>query len=101
MRKALLITLAALLISATPAWSLDKKPLFHYGASCYDYFGNVKTGNISRAIIMVKRYFAKKDLQVKFISHSGRFIKVEVYKGKELADTIVVDIATGKMRSIQ
>ncbi len=90
----------ALLLIASSAFSEQQKPLIKYGTSCYRAYGGRNEGNISKAIISVKKYFAHRGFGVKILGHSRRYIRADIYKDDEQVDSIVVDITTGKMRSV-
>lgn len=101
--KTAVVTVATVLttllsVSAGPAQG--EKPAFGYGTSCYRPYGGRNMGNISKAVIAVKTYFAHRGMDVKILGHTRRFIRADIYKGGEQVDSIVVDIATGRMRSV-
>lgn len=103
MKTAAMALIALLALGIAAAWAgppKPKKPSFDYGTSCYGLYGHTDDGNISRAIISLKRYFAKNGLEAKVLAHYGRFLKADIYRDGEVIDSIIVDISTGKMRSI-
>ncbi len=73
-----------------------------YGSSCYEHYGaRGNTRSISYAIGAVRKYFKARGFYVKLVEHDMRFLTVEVLDHEKLVDTVVVDIRTGKMRSVQ
>lgn len=96
----LLILLPALFVPSVESIAEEHK--MPYGSSCFNHYGaRGKIRSISHAIGAVRKYFAKRGNYVKLVSHAGRFLTVEVYDGQELVDTVIVDIRSGKMRSVK
>ena len=82
--------------------SIAEEHKMPYGSSCLNPYGaRGKAISISHAIGAVRKYFAARDKYVKLVGHTKRFLTVEIYDDEELVDTVVVDIRSGKMRSVQ
>ncbi|KKM90185.1 hypothetical protein LCGC14_1241110 [marine sediment metagenome] len=96
----LLALLPALFVPSSGSYAEENK--IPYGSSCYEQYGaRGNTKSISYAIGAVRKYFHARGYYVKLVEHTMRFLTVEVLDGEELIDTVVVDIRTGKMRSVQ
>ena len=52
------------------------------------------------ALEALEEYFTTKNLTVKNVRGSGRFLKADIYKADSLVDRILFDRRTGRVRSI-
>jgi len=85
-----------------PANAYAKKNKIPYGSSCYDSYGaKGHSRSISYAIEAARKYFDALGYNVKLVGHIKHFMTIEVYDDMELIDTIIVDIRSGKMRSVE
>lgn len=95
------ILLASLISVAYSKSSGDE--ITPYGAYCplcgeYGYCAKYPTKKeITDALNL---YYSKKGLKAVLKKQDGRFAEAEVYKNKKIVDRIMLDIKTGKMRSI-
>lgn len=73
-----------------------------YGSSCFSSYGaRGKTKSIPNAIGAVRKYFAQRGYYVKLMSHTKWFLTVDIYDNEDIIDTVIVDIRSGKMRSVK
>jgi hypothetical protein len=103
MKMALIIVMAiaVLLLPVSYAHAMRAQSAFMYGKSCYSPYGYSKKNiNVMESMEIIGRYFADRGLEVKMLKHDRRFVHVEVYKGDEKVDRIIVDVKTGRMRSV-
>lgn len=101
--KTLLMALSVLFIAGWPAVShaASGRPSVNYGAYCMSSYGHAgdKT-SVSKAIKALESYFEKKGLEARVISHTNRIIRADIFKGSLKVDGVVMDIRTGRLRSI-
>ncbi len=96
----LLALLPALFVPSVESFAEEHK--MPYGSSCFNPYGaRGKARSISYAIGAVRKYFRARGYYVKLVEHNRRFLTVEVHDHEKLVDTVIVDIRTGKMRSVQ
>jgi hypothetical protein len=101
MKTAITIIVALLLLSAAPARAEHKEPSIKYGESCarpYQY----KHGRMSvlKSLKQLEAYFAERGLSVKVLAHDRRFLRAGIYNGTDQVDRVIMDMRTGKMRSM-
>lgn len=104
LRNILAIFLIALLLSIIfPSIESDANDhKMSYGTSCYNPYGSRgKQRSISYAISAVRKYFNAKGFNVKLVGHNKMHLKVDIYDDINLIDSVIVDIRSGKMRSIK
>lgn len=100
--KALILALLIVFAASYPAAAMQNAPVFNYGASCFNPYGAArKKMSFVKTTHAVEEFFKKKGLEVRFLGHNRRFIRAVIYKGDKQVDSIIVDIRTGRMRSIQ
>ncbi|MDI6744950.1 MAG: hypothetical protein QMD07_06195 [Thermodesulfovibrionales bacterium] len=81
----------------------QEKGITPYGVSCplcgqYGYCK--KEAKYEEAVRALEKYYKEKGMTVVITKKEGRFIEADVYKDKDLADRVVLDCKTGKIRSI-
>jgi hypothetical protein len=101
MKTAITIMMILVLVSAAPAWAAHNKPSIKYGESCarpYQY----KHGRMSvlKSLKQMEAYFSERGLSVKVLGHDRRFLRAGIYNGTEQVDRVIMDMRTGKMRSM-
>ncbi len=95
----MLILLPALFMPADYSYAKEKTP---YGTTCYDQYGaSGRPRTTSQAIGAVRKYFRERGYYVKLLGHNMHFLKVEVYDDEEVVDTVIVDIRSGRIRSVK
>ncbi len=103
-RRALAIFMLALLpvLFVPTVESIADENKLPYGSSCFSSYGaRGKTKSIPHAIGAVRKYFAQRGYYVKLVSHSKLFLTVDIYNDEDIIDTVIVDIRSGKMRSVK
>lgn len=90
----------AVLMSAGVSEASGRKTTVPYGETCMQYGAPDRGAKLQTAMKSLREYFSKKGLEVKMLSHNKRFIRAEIYRGAEKVDRIVLDIVTGRMRSV-
>jgi hypothetical protein len=100
--KRLLLALSVLTVLTLPVWANGPPaPSINYGDSCRGPYGAThKRMSVRKAIDSLKAYFIKRDLSVRVTDHRKWFIRAEIYNTTTLVDIIIMDVRTGKMRSI-
>ncbi len=74
---------------------------YSYSDTCGAVYGICNSGmNLPQAVHALRAYFARHGYDVVIREQIGHFIKADVYDGKIYVDTVVLDMMTGKMRSI-
>ena len=100
----LVLILSFLLLSFSDAAAEHgKNSTTPYGDYCkkYSHYGSNKVMHDHvHAEKALTHYYGKKGLVVKLLSRKNRFIKANVIKNKEIVDTIIFDLRTGRIRSI-
>lgn len=97
-----LSVIAVIILLYSSAEAMPKKHAMPFGATCYDTYGaNNSERSLSGAMIAVRRYFAHRGYKVKLLEHNTRFLKVEISRDTNVVDVIIVDIKSGRMRSLK
>lgn len=52
------------------------------------------------AAAVLKSHYEKKGMQVVVTKQNGRFLEAEVYSGGRMADRVLLDLRTGRIRSM-
>lgn len=52
------------------------------------------------AVSAIRSYFMNKHLMIRDVKERGRFIIVDVYRGRTLVDRVLFDRRTGRLRSV-
>lgn len=81
----------------------SKKPVTPYGDYCprYSIYGKGKSVHSSeQAEEALRLYYREKGFDIEIASYQGRFLKVHIKKNGSIADTILFDTHTGRIRSI-
>jgi hypothetical protein len=91
------------LSSHVRAESLHEKETVPYGDNCplcgeYGYCSKPPTHE--EAANALKSYFGKRGLNVMVLKQKDRFLEVEVYRNGTLVDRVLLDLRTGRIRSI-
>jgi 2-phospho-L-lactate transferase/gluconeogenesis factor (CofD/UPF0052 family) len=85
------------------AESLREKETTPYGDNCplcgeYGYCSNQPTHE--EAANALKSYFGKRGLRVIVLKQKDRFLEVEVYRNGTPVDRVILDLRTGRIRSM-
>ena len=100
--KTLLMALLLVFVASYSVAATQNTPVFKYGASCFNPYGSAKKKmDFVKASHAAEQFFKKKGMEVRVLGHNRRFIRAVIYKGDEQVDSIIIDIRTGRMRSIQ
>jgi hypothetical protein len=98
----LILSLQFLSVSGAFGWP-QGKPVTPYGDSC-PQCGKYGTCNTTMtdydAEKALKDYYNKKGLTVEIEKKKGRFIRAKIYNKTGIADIIIFDRQTGRIRSI-
>lgn len=97
-----MIALLALLVSGVPAWS-QRKSVTPYGDFCPECgkYGTCQTIMTDYdAEKALKDYYRKKGLNVEIENLGKRFIRARIRDKEGVADVIIFDRETGRIRSI-
>lgn len=81
----------------------DEKDTAPYGDNsplCGEYGYCGKPPTQEEAANALKSYFEKRGLRVMVLKQKGRFFEVEVYRNGTLVDRVLLDLRTGRIRSI-
>jgi hypothetical protein len=101
MKKTALIMTAMFLSVAQPSLAMHKAPTSIYGEHCGNPYGFKRNSmSLLHSINSLRAFFGRKGLEVRMLGHNGRFIKAAIYRSADQVDTIIMDVKTGKMRSI-
>jgi hypothetical protein len=102
MKAAATVMIFLLLASAAPARADHKEPSIKYGESCAAKAYQYKHGRMSvlKSMKELEAYFAQRGLSVKVLAHDRRFLRVGIYNGPDQVDRVIMDMRTGKMRSM-
>jgi hypothetical protein len=108
--KKLLLTSTLVLFLSSAAYADDVRPVrgvtpygdFCWKCSNYGMKHSVRSRLVSYhdAVSAVKAYFHRRGYAIGRVHGSGRFIKVDVLKGKKIVDCIIFDRRSGRIRSI-
>jgi hypothetical protein len=100
--KILTIILGIMIMLSSSADAGEKKKIkiTPYGASVTTYGVCKKPMKVNEAMQSMQQYFKKKGLTVKMRDQNGRFIHINIYKGKKQVDRAILDRKTGRMRSV-
>lgn len=82
---------------------VPEKAITPYGVSCSlcsEYGYCKKEIKYEEAVSALEKYYKGKGMTATTTKKEGRFIKADIYKGKDLVDIVVLDCKTGKIRSI-
>ena len=91
-------------LSASIAYAgAPKKAVTPYGDSCplcgvYGYCS--KQPSDEKAAAVLRAHYGKKGLGAAVTKRAGRFLEAEIYRGNKTVDRILLDLRTGKIRSI-
>ncbi len=97
----LFILIASLLSGAYSKSSGDEiTPYGAYCPLCGEYGYCTKQPTKKEITDALNLYYSKKGLKAVLIKQDGRFAEAEVYKHSKLVDRILLDIKTGRIRSI-
>lgn len=100
MRHSLIALILTLILSGSIfAGQHDATPYGDYSDWCGAY-GTCKEDIGPRdAEIAIVKYFSSKGCRVTNIRHKGRFVEAEIHRNSSLADKIIFDRKTGRIRS--
>lgn len=94
------ITLGVLLFTSL-SYGEERRSVIQYGNTCVTVFGNrPESMGLNKAISALDTFFEERGFTTKIVNHSHRFLRVNVYKDGELVDSIIMDIRTGRLRSV-
>jgi len=94
------LLLAALMLPAGSEASARRASAVPYGQPCMGYGAPVQKVNLNSAMESLRAYFSKRGMEVEMIRHNNRFIRADIYKDGMKVDRILLDISTGRMRSL-
>lgn len=67
---------------------------------CGEYGYCTEPPSHKAAIHVLATHYAKRGLHVVVVKEKGRFLEAEVYRKRELVDKVLLDLRTGRIRSI-
>ena len=74
---------------------------YSYADTCGAAYGVCPSGmDLTQAVHALAAYFARHGYKVEIREQIGHFLKADIYKGKAHVDTVILDMITGKLRSI-
>lgn len=72
-----------------------------YGETCTSHYGAPDdNARLTAALRNLRAYFADKGMVVEIITHSPRFIRADIFKQGRKVDSILFDVRTGRIRSV-
>ncbi|HYA26500.1 MAG TPA: hypothetical protein VEE82_00740 [Thermodesulfovibrionales bacterium] len=104
MKKVVAVLLLIVLVtSGAYAETLLKKGIVFYGDQCqlcgeYGYCSRIPTHR--EAVNALISYYSKRGFRVIVIRQKERFLEAEIYKDNDSVDRVLLDIKTGRMRSL-
>lgn len=93
----------ALLFAFSTAAAYAEDDVTPYGDNCPlcgDYGYCDKQPSHKEAVTALKSYYGKKGLNVVVKKSEGRFVEAVVYRDGTVVDRILLDVMTGRIRSI-
>ncbi len=101
-RILIVITVLILTVATSYAWHKGKAvtPFGDYCPMASRYGMHRHNISIQDAEHALSGYYSKKGYSIEIIKVSGRFMKINVLKGKVVVDTVIFDRHTGRLRSI-
>jgi hypothetical protein len=98
----IMLLLAGILLQSPYADAMPKQHKMTFGETCYSNYGaGNKERSVTGAMLAVRQYFTHRGFNVKLVEHNINFLRVEVSKEREIVDIIIVDIKSGRMRSVE
>lgn len=67
---------------------------------CGEYGYCDKTPTQSEAVSALQSHFREKGLRVLVIRRKERFLEAEIYRGGHFRDRVILDLRTGRIRSV-
>lgn len=64
----------------------------------YDYCSDQPTFNEAAGVL--RAYYREKGMDARVIKQDGRFLEAEIYKGRDPVDKVLLDLRTGRIKSI-
>ncbi len=99
--KRIIATIGFVLVLSTMALAGPVTPYGDFCPRCSRYGYCKKPLSKTESIEAIRDYYREKGLRTEVVGFHGRFIMVNVYRGKALVDTVIFDRRTGRLRSIQ
>ncbi len=107
LKRALLFSIVAIMSISSAAYAQEVQVrshffFFYYGNCCGAAYGICKNVmNERQAERALSDYFAKRGYTAVIKGQIGHhFIKADIFRGKSYVDTVILDMRTGKIRSI-
>ena len=104
MIKRALIIISLLFLTTAPSYAWHNRmavtPFGDYCPMASRYGMHSHNISVSDAEHALSEYYSKKGYSIKVIKVTGRFMKIDVLKGKKVVDTVIFDRHTGRLRSI-